>query len=174
METPNTPRQTKSGPTESGFNTALEGLPLATYRAGDPVLIAGSKSGRLLILKSGAVVILKGPIEIATVNEPGAVFGEISALLDHPHTADVRALEDSEFYVADGTLVENDPIALLHVARILARRLVAADERLVGLRNQLHRDQSAHALSELVAAIEGTLNVTQPFRGRFLGRASAE
>jgi hypothetical protein len=29
------------------------------------------------------------------------VFGELSVLLDQPHTADVRALEASQFHVAD-------------------------------------------------------------------------
>jgi hypothetical protein len=32
------------------------------------------------------------------VNESGAVFGELSALLDQTHTADVVALADSSFY----------------------------------------------------------------------------
>jgi CRP/FNR family cyclic AMP-dependent transcriptional regulator len=55
----------------------------------------------------------KNGVEIATVTEPGAVFGELSVLLDQPHTADVRALEASQFYVADAaTLLRIDPIAL--------------------------------------------------------------
>jgi CRP-like cAMP-binding protein len=37
---------------------------------------------------------------------PGSVFGEQAVLLDQPHTADVRTLEQSEFYVADGKAVE--------------------------------------------------------------------
>jgi CRP/FNR family cyclic AMP-dependent transcriptional regulator len=39
-------------------------------------------------------------INIAKVTEPGAVLGELSALLDQPHTADVHATETSQFYVA--------------------------------------------------------------------------
>ena len=58
----------------------LAALPLATYAAGDTVFAEGSKTGQLLILKSGAVSIVKSGTEIATVSEPGAVFGEISAL----------------------------------------------------------------------------------------------
>ena len=54
------------------------------------MLAAGSRSGRLLILRNGAVAIIKDAIEIAKVAEPGAVFGELSALLDQPHTAGVR------------------------------------------------------------------------------------
>jgi CRP-like cAMP-binding protein len=60
----------------------LAALPLASYDAGETVFAEGTKTGRLLILKSGAVAIVKGGTEIATVAEPGAVFGELSALLD--------------------------------------------------------------------------------------------
>ena len=71
----------------------MAALPLATFRPNETVLSAGSKTGRLLILKEGAVVIVEDGIEIAKVTEPGAVFGEVSALLDTPHTADVRAID---------------------------------------------------------------------------------
>jgi CRP/FNR family transcriptional regulator, cyclic AMP receptor protein len=54
----------------------------------------------LLILRKGAVTIEKEGTEIAKVTRPGAVLGELSALLDQPHTADVRTLETSEFRVA--------------------------------------------------------------------------
>jgi len=75
-------------------------LPLATYQAGETVLAAGTKTGRLLILRKGVVTIEKEGTMIAKVTEPGAVFGELSALLNQPHTADVRTLETSEFRVA--------------------------------------------------------------------------
>ena len=74
------------------WRARLAALPLATYEAGETVFAEGTKTGRLLILNSGAVAIVKGGTEIATVAEPGAVFGELSALLDQPHSADVRAL----------------------------------------------------------------------------------
>ena len=83
------------------FQRKLAGFPIATYQAGETVLAAASTTGRLLILKKGVVTVFRQGVEIGTVREPGAVFGEISALLDQPHTADVRALEPSQFYVAD-------------------------------------------------------------------------
>ena len=143
----------------AAFEKILAVLPLATYRAGETIMTAGSKTGRLLILKRGAVVILKDSIEIARVEEPGAVLGEISALLDQPHTADVRAVEDSQFHVADAALLEKDPIAVLHVARILARRLVATDWGLVELKKQIQAGQSPSALSKMLEKIEEVLRV---------------
>ncbi len=82
---------------DDAFEKILAELPLVTYRAGETVMKAGSKSGRLLVLKSGAVVILKDSVEVARVHEPSAVFGELSALLDQPHAADVQILEDAQF-----------------------------------------------------------------------------
>jgi CRP/FNR family cyclic AMP-dependent transcriptional regulator len=73
------------------FQRKLATLPLATYQAGETVLSAASTTGRLLILKEGAVAVIKEGLEIARVTEPGAVFGELSVLLDQPHTADVRS-----------------------------------------------------------------------------------
>ena len=136
------------------FEKTLAVLPLVSYRAGETILNAGSKTAQLLFLKSGAVAILKDSIEIARVGQPGAVIGELSALLDRPHTADVRALEDSQFHIADAAMFEKDPIAVLYVARILARRLVAADEGLLELKKQL-----PSALSKLAAKIEEILRV---------------
>ena len=65
-------------------------LPLTTYQAGETVFTAGTKTGRLLILRKGAVTIEKEGIEITKVTEPGAVLGELSALLDQSHTAEDR------------------------------------------------------------------------------------
>ena len=75
-------------------------LPIAIHEAGEIVFAAGTTTGRLLILTKGAVTIEKEGTEIAKVTELGAVFGELSALLNQPHTADVRTLEASEFRVA--------------------------------------------------------------------------
>src|SRR5215470_20344952 len=106
------------------FQRKLSGFPLETYQAGESVLIAGSTTGRLLILKAGAVEVVREGVQIAKVTEPGAVFGELSVLLGQPHTADLRALETSQFHVADAaTLLRIDPIGLLYVATVLAQRL---------------------------------------------------
>jgi CRP/FNR family cyclic AMP-dependent transcriptional regulator len=147
----------------AGLNSApdeiLANLPLTTYRAGETVLTAGSRSGRLLILKAGAVVILKDSMEIARVEEPGAVFGELSALLDQPHTADVRTLQDSQFYIADATLPGKDPVLLLHIAIILAQRIVSAIANLLELRKQIRAGQSPSVLSKMLEKIETVLSI---------------
>jgi len=139
------------------FERVLTGLPLVTYRAGDAILHAGSQSGKLLFLKQGAAIVVVEAVEIARVTEPRAVFGELSALLDQPHGANVRALEDSQFYVADAALLAKDPAVLLHVARILAWRILEANKNLVELKKQVGRSPSA--VSKLLEKMQEVLSV---------------
>ncbi len=121
----------------AAFQKSLAALPLTIYEAGETVLAEGARTDRLLILRRGHVAIVKSGTEIARVSEPGAVFGEISALLDCPHTADVRALASSQFHVVDPAALQ-DPAALFYVATILARRIYRANETLVALMSQIH------------------------------------
>jgi CRP-like cAMP-binding protein len=142
----------------AAWERSLAALPLARYGAGETVFVEGTKTGRLLILKSGAVVIEKSGTEIATVTEPGAVLGELSALLDQPHGADVRTLEDSEFHVADAALLMRDPAALLFVTTILARRVCLANEALLELKSQIEAGEPPGLIEATIGRIEGLLN----------------
>ena len=145
-------------PDSAVFLKRIGALPLVTYQAGENVLTAGSRTGRLLILKKGAVVVVKETIEIAKVVEPGAVFGELSTLLDQPHSADVRALETSQFHVADAAaLLLQDPLVLLYVAAVLARRLDAATQALIELKGQIHAGQPRREIGEAIDKMEGVL-----------------
>ncbi len=136
-------------------------LPLVTYGAGETVVTEGTRTGRLLILKTGAVSIVKGDTEIARVTEPGAMFGELSVLLDQPHTADVRAVEQSQFHVADAAaLLTQDPVTPLYIAAILARRLDATNRALVELKHQLQTGQPQSVIEKTVGKIEELLSVS--------------
>ena len=124
----------------------------AMKRLEEIVLAAGSTTQRLLVLRKGVVEVLRDGTQIAKISEPGAVFGELSALLDKPHTADVRALERSEFSVADApALLADDPAATLYVAAILARRLDAANSALVEVKRQL---ETGKPHGEIVKTVE--------------------
>jgi CRP/FNR family cyclic AMP-dependent transcriptional regulator len=137
----------------------LAALPLESYDAGETVFTEGTKTGRLLILKSGAVSIVRSGVEIATVSNPGAVFGELSALLDEPHSADVRALEASEFHVADAVAVlGQDPAALLYVAVVLARRMDDANRAFFELKTQLAAGDPPGLIDATLDKIEGLLS----------------
>jgi CRP-like cAMP-binding protein len=134
-------------------------LPTVTFKAGDTVLAAGSKTGLLLILKRGSVVIIKNGTEIAHVTEPGAVVGELSALLDKPHTADVRALEESQFYVANAeVLLKQNPVGVLYVASVLASRLDKGNETVIELKTQIQTRDPDGVLGKTVEKLERQLH----------------
>lgn len=146
---------------DAAFEKMLSALPVTTYRAGETILTDGSKTGRLFILKSGEVAVLKNSAELARVDQPGAVFGELAALLDQPHGADVRALQNSDFHVADVTSLEKDPVLLLAVGRTLARRFVIANEGLAALKNEIRSGPSPSAVQNVIAKMETQMLATQ-------------
>lgn len=119
-------------PDLTAFKKSLNSLPVSTFEPGESVLTAGSTTGQLFILKQGVVEVVRDGLQIATVSEPGAVFGEMSIILDKPHTADVRAVERSEFHVATASsLLTENVAALVYVCAILAQRLDTANAVLV-------------------------------------------
>ena len=104
---------------------------------------------------------LKEGVEIARVTEPGAVFGELSVLLDQPHSAEVRALEASQFHVADGaTTLRTDPVAVLYVATVLAQRLDSANRALLDLKRQVLAGEPRSVIGRTVEKIEGLLGAS--------------
>ena len=112
--------------------------PLRVFEEGDVVLSSGSRTGRLLFLKHGAVDVLVDDVDVARIDEPGAVFGDVSLLLDHEHKADVRAVQPSSFHVVeDGeAFLDAEPGVLLYIAKVLARRLDAVNHLLIEGRNR--------------------------------------
>ena len=59
--------------------------------AGTLVVHEGGRTGHLYVLIEGRLEVIKGDTVVASIAEPGAVLGEMSVLLDQPHTATVRA-----------------------------------------------------------------------------------
>jgi len=142
----------------AAFFRRLSSLPVETYESGQVVLAAGSTTGRLLILKEGEVAIIKDGSEIAKVAEPGAVFGEMSILLDQPHNAEVRATTSSQFHIAPAAMLVQHPPLLYYVANILAQRLDSADQVLAELKNKIQTGQPANELGKTVKELEEELS----------------
>jgi CRP/FNR family transcriptional regulator, cyclic AMP receptor protein len=143
----------------TAWQESLAALPAAAFDAGEAVVKQGTKSGRLFILKKGAVRVIKNGIEIAAVAEPGAVFGELSVLLDESHTADVRTIELSEFHVADADiLLTREPSALFYVATLLARRLDLANRGFTEIKKELEAGASPSLIRSILGKIESLLS----------------
>ncbi|MCX7304339.1 MAG: cyclic nucleotide-binding domain-containing protein [Hyphomicrobiales bacterium] len=126
-------------------------LPAATV-----LLHEGVRSGRLYVLASGTVEVVRGETRVAIVSEPGSIFGEMSVLLDIPHTATVRTLSPATVYVFEDAekFLRSDPEVALVVARLLAQRLNTATTYLVDLKRQ-YSGQGNHLamVSEVLASL---------------------
>jgi CRP-like cAMP-binding protein len=143
----------------TAFKKSLDSLPVSTFEPGEAVLTAGSTTGHLFILRQGVVEVVRDGQQIATVSEPGAIFGELSIILDKPHTADVRAVERSEFHVARASslLIEN-VAALVYVSAILARRLDTANEVIVEAKRELESGKRPGVVSKALDKLEKLLS----------------
>jgi CRP/FNR family cyclic AMP-dependent transcriptional regulator len=114
------------------------GLPERAVAAGETILSEGERSGALYVLIDGSVEVLKAEMQVNTVSDPGAIFGEMSVLLDAPHVATVKTLVPSRFYVSDDAagFMRSDPALSLAVSKLLARRLNAVITYLADLKRQ--------------------------------------
>jgi len=108
--------------------------------AGTAVFKEGERPQGLMVLLEGTVEVIKegGGETLATIDAP-TVLGEISLLMEGPHTASVRAKTACEFSLLTSTqfhrLLREESLAAYKViailAEVLARRLNRMDEKFV-------------------------------------------
>ena len=109
-----------------------------TIPAGELLLPEDKRVGVFFVLVEGEVEISKRGIQIALISYPGAVLGDISVLLDTPHTATVKTTTPCRFYVIESPIefLRAHSEAALDIARLLAERLHAMTTYLVDLKKQ--------------------------------------
>ena len=127
---------------------------------GQPLIEQGGQSQCLYVLVEGRVEVVRDEVRVATASEPGAVFGEMAALLGGPHTATVRALAPCAFRVVPepAAFLKRSPEFCLHVCELLARRLDALNGYLVDVRDQFR----GHDHLDLVDGVLEALMNRQP------------
>ena len=120
------------------LEACVQSLPTRLIPAGEVILAEGKRAGVLYVLAEGEVEILKGDVQISVISQPGAVLGDISVLLDAPHTATVKTVGPCRFYVIDAPLdfLRSRPEMALDIARLLAERLHSMTTYLVDLKKQ--------------------------------------
>jgi CRP/FNR family cyclic AMP-dependent transcriptional regulator len=106
--------------------------------AGTDFINEGGKPGHLFVLVEGSIEVMKGDSLVAVINEPGAVFGEMSVLLDLPHSANVRTASASVLYEFEdaAAFLRQQPALALLIAQLLAQRLHLATTYLADLTHQ--------------------------------------
>jgi CRP-like cAMP-binding protein len=117
---------------------SLKDFPVLSLKAGEQLLAQGEKNDRIYFLLEGSVAVEKDGYEVAVVSDKGAVFGEMSILLDIEHSALVRCLEDSRFIALEnpGEYLEKHPKVIWHIAQILGLRLFNLNQYLVDVKRQ--------------------------------------
>lgn len=113
-------------------------FPLDKFAPGEVLLPEGPATNRMFILAAGEVEVLRGDTQVADIASPGAIFGEIAALLGGPHTATVRAVTPvTAFRIENArTLLHEHREIGFHVSLILAQRLADATSYLADVKRQ--------------------------------------
>ena len=108
------------------------------FAAGATLIAEGSGTAKLFVLSSGSLEVLRGGMSVATIDEPGAIVGEMAALLGRPASASVRARTPVSAYAIDDPekFFAKSPAVLLEIARTLARRLDATTAHLADNRHR--------------------------------------
>jgi CRP/FNR family cyclic AMP-dependent transcriptional regulator len=118
---------------------SLAAYPVVAFGEGELMLRQGSVPERLLFLSEGAVDIVRDDVILARVAEPGAVLGDMAAILGRPHSADVWAAQVSRCHVIEDArrLLRAEPELALYVMTVLASRLDAVNGHLIDARARL-------------------------------------
>lgn len=125
-------------------------LPTREISAGENLMSQGGTRLEMAVLKKGKVEITMDGQQLSIIDRPGAIFGEMAVILQCPHTATVRALEDSTFYLIE------DPSTFLweraefnfELLKLLARRLERINKRVADQKHQAETQREAYDMIE--------------------------
>ncbi len=120
-------------------------LPDTRVEPGTVLIREGGRQGAIFVLIEGVVAVMKGDVRVARIRTPGALFGEMSTLLDTPYSATVVAETPVVVkQVLDGeAFLASSPVVALHTARILAQRLHDSTTYLADMKAQF-QDKTDH------------------------------
>jgi len=117
-----------------GLSTDLD---LVSVPAGEVLIAQGEPVPALYVLVEGSMVIERDGEAFATVDHPGALFGEMSAVMGQHATATVRAGVASDVRIArDPQAFLSRPGVALAVLRVTATRLDSMTRYLSDVRAQ--------------------------------------
>jgi CRP-like cAMP-binding protein len=139
-------------------------LPERVFEPGDVVVREGDAGGAMWVLVSGALKVRKAGVVVNTIDRPGAIVGEVSALLGSAYSATVESTERSVLREAADAqaLLDSHPAITRLVAVGLAERLHVVTTYLADLKAQYG---DAPGLS-MVPAVLGQLSANTLERAR--------
>ena len=133
----------------------LQRFPLISLAAGDTLITQGEQTDSIYFLLEGVVRVTKDGYEVAVIRDKGAVFGEMSILLQYKHTASVQCLEDSRFFHIEHPkkYLEEHPRLIWHIAQILGMRLFHLNQYLVDVKRQYEGHDHLQMVDEVLETL---------------------
>ena len=130
-------------------------LPEVRLAAGEALVEEGGTGHGLWVLVAGSLDVRKGDVVVNTITMPGALVGEMSALLGTRHSATVVASEPTVLRHADDgpAFLEGDPAVMRLVAQGLAERLAFVTTYLADLRHQYGDAPGLSMVGEVLAEL---------------------
>ncbi len=116
-----------------------QGQPLRRLAPAEVLIEMGdAPGGELYVLQAGRLIVSRDGVDIATIDEPGALIGEMSVLLGTDHSATVRAEISSEVRIIENAIafLERTPVVALHVATLACERLDRTSALVVELKKE--------------------------------------
>lgn len=145
----------------------MTSLLLLTYAAptlelakGDILIDQGRKDGKLYVLDSGVLAVERDGVKIATIDQFDSLIGEMSLLLDKPHSATVRAETEARVRMVDDAMLvlERQPMITLRLATLLCQRL----------------DTTSALLAEATHGVDKEESLIERLRGALMGHGDAK
>ena len=136
-------------------DAAARSLNQQLFPAGSVLIAEGGKLNTMFVLRSGELEVSRNGVVVTAIRQPGTIFGEMSVLLDAPHSATVRAITPVEvFVIADAlSVLEQRPQLLLQIARLLAKRVSNTTATLVAVERGMASEETLVLSQETVARL---------------------
>jgi CRP-like cAMP-binding protein len=136
-------------------NIEAAAYPMRSLAPGEVLITQGEMGGDIYFVESGDLIVERDGVRLASIVTPGALLGEMSVLLDIPHSATVRAESAARVRVIANarTVFEQQPALSFRLARLLAARLNSTSALLVDLTRQGDSYQERGLLGRIMAAL---------------------
>jgi CRP-like cAMP-binding protein len=133
---------------------AVHNYPVTVIGPRGVLVQEGQKTGKLYVLKSGDLEIVRDGSLVASIGEAGSIIGEMSVLLDQPHSATVRSRMGAEVHtIADpDAFLDANPTIARQIAGLLAVRLQKTTALLVDMRQQA-KEREDHVMFDKIFAL---------------------
>ncbi|RYE88540.1 MAG: Crp/Fnr family transcriptional regulator [Hyphomicrobiales bacterium] len=133
---------------------AVQHYPVTVVGPRGVLVQEGQQTGKLYVLKAGDLEIVRDGSLVASIGEAGAIIGEMSVLLDQPHSATVRSRMGAEVYaISDpNAFLDANPGVARQIAGLIAVRLQKTTALLVDMRQQA-KEREDHVMFDKIFAL---------------------